>query len=400
MTNEPFERVAMSKLFLVLAAVAASCSCAIEVTVVQVDGDESKGALTDFTEAGATVAGKLIAGKDIAQIKFPGTIKAKNTSPLVLLRNGDALSEVSILGGGDTKLKLKSDVLGEFEIEYKLIDAVVFYWPLKTIPENLDATLKGPPPKEDVLLTVKGEVITGFYEKLSDKELTFNAGGQSRAYAFDQVAAVRLAVTEKYEENKALNLVVRLADRSRLTVKPAGMEKDVLKFEAVHGGTWAIEGSRIANAEYAGGRLVYLSALTPSAVEQKPYVGGAPVVFTWRKDRSAANTALTIGDTVFDKGIGVHSFCKLTYALNGEYAKFIAEVGMDATAPAKAACAWKVLVDGKEGAAGTAKSGGEKAVVKLDVTGAKQLELICDYGADDDDAGDRLDFVNARLIKP
>ena len=76
--------------------------------------------------------------------------------------------------------------------------------------------------------------------------------------------------------------------------------------------------------------MVYLSALTPKSVDQKPYVGGAPVIFPWRKDRSAANSPLKIGETVYEKGIGVHSYCKLVYELNGEYAKFMAEVGMDA----------------------------------------------------------------------
>lgn len=90
----------------------------------------------------------------------------------------------------------------------------------------------------------------------------------------------------------------------------------------------------------------------------------------------------------------------MTYDLGGAYARFLTEVGMDASAPPKAVCSWKVLVDGKEGAAGTSKAGGEKTPLKIDVTGAKQLELICDYGPDEDDSGDRLDFAKARLIKP
>lgn len=384
-------------LFLLLCGL--TSAWAVEVTVQQIDGEEISGALTDFSEAGLTVAGKQTATKDVAQIKFPANVKAKHTAAAVYLRNGDLLSELSILSGNDSKVKLKSDALGEFELDYKLLNAIVLYWPLKTIPESLDGMLKGPAPKEDLLLTIKGETISGFYEKLTDKELTFNAGGQSRNYPFDQVAAVRLAETEKFEQSKAPSVIVRLADRSRITANPAGMDGNFLKFAGLNGQNWRIDSTVISGIEISGGRLVYLSALTPK-VEQKPYVGGTPVVFTWRKDRSAANTPLTIGDKVYDKGIGVHSYCKLSYTLNGEYAKFIADAGMDATAPSKAVCAWKVLVDGKEGASGIAKAGGEKTVVKLDLANAKLLELICDYGPDDDDAGDRLDFVNARLLKP
>jgi hypothetical protein len=390
----------MLKYFFAITLIACSAASALDVTAQQIDGDEISGALTDFSEAGITVAGKQVAMKDIAQIKFPATVKAKHTATAVLLRNGDLLSELSILSGNDSKVKLKSDALGEFELDYKLINATVLYWPLKTIPESLDAMLKGPPPKEDLLLTVKGETITGFYEKLSDKELTFNAGGQSRNYPFDQVAAVRLAETDKFEASKDPSVIVRMADRSRITVKPSGMDGNFLKFTGQGGQAWRVDGASIAGVEISGGRLVYLSSLTPQTVEQKPYVGGTPVVFTWRKDRSAANTALTIGEKVYEKGIGVHSYCKLVYALNGEYVKFIADAGMDASAPAKAVCAWKILVDGKEATSGIAKAGGDKTTIKLDVSNAKLLELVCDYGPDDDDAGDRLDFGSARLIKP
>ena len=58
------------------------------------------------------------------------------------------------------------------------------------------------------------------------------------------------------------------------------------------------------------------------------------------------------------------------------------------------------VVDAKEVKAGIAKAGEKAQAVKVVLAGAQRLELICDYGPDDDDAGDNLDWANARLIKP
>lgn len=376
------------------------CARGLDVMLIQADGEEIAGELKEINAEGATVGAKKFPAKEIAQIKFsPSPAQFTPTAPAVILRNQDVLSQAVIVSGSDTKLTLKSGQ-EPLELEYKAIDAIVFYAASKTMPEGLAATLKAAPPTEDGLLLVKGETISGFYEKLSDKEISFNAGGQSKAYPFDQIAAIKFAATEKFEANKALNAVLRLVDGSRISVKPVEVSGVSLKVEVADGKKMQFTGSSIVSLEFSGGRMVYLSTLTPKTVEQKPYVGGAPVVFTWRKDRSAANGPLKIGDTVYEKGVGVHSYCKLVYELNGGYVKFMADVGMDASAPAKAVSAWKVIVDGKESAGGIAKAGGEKKAVAIDVTGAKTLELICDFGPDEDDAGDRLDFAKARLIKP
>ncbi|MEI6234110.1 MAG: NPCBM/NEW2 domain-containing protein [Planctomycetota bacterium] len=387
---------------LLLALAMTSVSAAqLNVTVVQADGDEMTGSLKELNAEGATIEARKFASRDITQIKFTtAATPPVLTSPSVILRNQDVLSQSMIVNGGDTKLTLKTAWIETLDLDYKSIDAIVFYAASKKMPDMLAGWLKGAPPKEDALLLLKGETISGFYEKFTDKGLSFNAGGQSKTYALDQIAGLRIAATEKFEANKTLNATLRLIDGSTLTVKPLGLEGDSVKVEALDGKSFRLNTSTLASLEFSGGRMIYLSALNPKSVDQKPYVGGAPIVFSWRKDRSSANGPIKIGETVYDKGIGVHSYCKLVYDLNGEYAKFISDVGMDATAPQKAECAWKIVVDGKDVISGVARAGSDKKTVRLDVANAKTLELICDFGPDDDDAGDRLDFAKARLIKP
>jgi hypothetical protein len=155
----------------------------------------------------------------------------------------------------------------------------------------------------------------------------------------------------------------------------------------------------LSNITFKGGKLVYLSELTPTAIEEKPYVGGMPVVYRWRRDRSVTGGNLAIGGKTYERGLGVHSYCRLEYNLAGQYAKFLCDVGLDDAATG-GLCDWKVLLDGKEAAGGTAKPGHKAEAVRLDLKGVQQLALLCDYGPDESDAGDFLDWGGARLVKP
>ena len=390
-----------SVLALALFAVAAQAAMP-EVKVLLAEGEIISGAIEAIEPQGLKVAGRTIALKDIAQLKFPtARVIPPHAAPAIFLRNTDALYESSILSGTDSKLKLRSASFGDVELDYKLLDRIVFYGGAnKKLPDGLDAFFKLPAPKEDLLLTLKGETVSGFFEKFSDKDIAFNSNGQSRAYTFEQLAAVRLAALEKMEATPTLNAHISAANGSHATGRLKALEANVIVFEAAGGQDWKCGGYEIASIEFKGGRMVYLSALDPLEAEQKPLIGGTPLIFSWRKDRSSAGTALKIGAQEYENGIGVHSYCRLAYDLDAKFAMFLSDVGLDASAADGASCIWKVLLDGVEAAHGTAASSAEKIALKLDVSKTKRLELICDFGPGHDDAGGRLDFGAARLIKP
>ena len=369
----------------------------LDVTVVTLDGDEQPQKLTGVSEAGFKFAEGELAAKDVAELRFSDA-KESSELPVFVLRNGDRL-KAEIVSGDDTRFKLKSPALGDLALENKFVSTVLF--PLKSGPgaDALENFVKSAPPKEDMLLLPKGDTLSGFMEKFTDKEIVFNAGGQSRPYAFAQLAAFRMAPLDAYKAAEGFRASLSFKDGSAVTGKLLGLKDGKLQFEALNGATWAVPASALQNIRLTGGKLVYLSDLAPKAVEEKPYVGGMPVIYHWRKDRTVTGEDLTLGAHTYSRGVGVHSYSKLTYDLNGQYAKFLADAGLDAAAPASAACAWKILLDGKEVCGGTLKNH-EKTPVKVDASGAKTLELICDYGPDDDDAGDQFDWANARLIKP
>ncbi len=371
----------------------------LDVRVVTIDGDERRQKLND-TDPSQTLEKFVLAAREAAEISIAPVARSGEGTALYL-RNGDVICNLKIVSGDDTKLALKSDVLGELNIENKFVDALSFAGKDRPAAETIESFLKAPKAKEDALLLNKGEPISGYLEKFSDREITFNAGGQSRAYSLEQIAALRLAPLEDFKPNAEAVTALLLRNGSRLTGKllPAG-QKSALSLEGIGQQPWKIPVEAVAGFEFKGGKLVHLSQLAPSAVDEQPYVGGAPQVFHWRKDTASSGGRLTIGDKEFARGLGVRAYSKLAFALDKQYAKFACIAGLDAAAGAGAVCAWSVVVDGKPAASGVAKADGMSADIKLDVSGASHLELICDFGPDATDAGAHFDWANARLIKP
>ena len=370
-----------------------------EVTLVTLEGEEQRHSLTGLSETELQLELGAVPLKDITAIVFAPRPATPPDTTALHLRNGDVLSNITILGGDESKLTLKAEALGELKLDYKFLQAVTFYGKERPAADALEAFLKAAPPKEDQLLTAKGETISGYLEKFSSKEISVNSGGQSRAYPFEQLAAFRFAPLEEYKARAELRGAIELRDGSRVTGRLLELKDGKLRFEALNGQTWELAVETLSSITFKGGKLVYLSELTPGAVEEKPYVGGMPVVYRWRRDRAVTGGKLSIGSKTYEKGLGVHSFSRLEYNLAGQYAKLLCDVGLDDAAPG-GLCDWKVLLDGKEAAAGTAKPGNKGEVVRLDLKGVQQLALVCDYGPDNSDAGDCLDWAGARLVKP
>ena len=397
----------MPALFLCLASVTGSRLAAaengkagIEVTVVTLEGEEQRQTLLGLSPTEIQCERGGVPLKDVSAIVFapPGPPAAGATT--LHLRNGDVLNNVTLVSGDESKLALKGETWGSLKIEYKFLHAISFAGKERPRADVIEAFLKAAPPKEDQILTAKGETISGYLERFTEKDMSFNAGGQSRAYAFDQLAAFRLAPLEEYKPRTELLGSIELRGGSRVTGKLLALHDGKLKIEALNGQPWDIPVDALSSIAFKGGKLVYLGELKPAAVEEKPYVGGMPVVYRWRRDRAVTGGTLTIAGKTYEKGLGVHSFARLEFDLGGQYAKFLCDVGPDLSAGANSSCAWKVLLDGKEAAAGAAKAGGKAEPLRLDVTGVQRLALVCDYGPDDNDAGDHLDWAGARLLKP
>lgn len=370
---------------------------AANVSLVTVEGEEVSGPLEALGADSVRVNGRDVPSSDLAEIRFRNTRQAAKDLATLRLRNGDLLFG-TVVSGGDKTLRFNSTLLGEIEVKNDLLAGLGF--PIKEPPaaEVLAQFFAAQNGDNDQVLTPRGEAMNCFLNEITGKEIQIDVEGQKRTLPFDQVAAFRYAALKPFAGTKGLLARVQLSDGSILSGKLGAYQERKLTIAGGEGMTWNIPEAVILSVGFAGGRLVYLDELEPKA-EQKPLVGGAPLLFRWKKNQSAATGPLAIGKKEYLRGLGVHSFCKLTFELEGKFARFIADVGLDRAAAPRAACSWRVLADGQVLKSGEAKAGEPAATLKLPVAGVKILELVCDYGSDDDDAGDLLDWSEARLVR-
>jgi hypothetical protein len=142
---------------------------------------------------------------------------------------------------------------------------------------------------------------------------------------------------------------------------------------------------------------VYLSDLKPKAHEHRAFLG---VKWTYQMDHSASGGSIRLGGSSYDKGIGLHSESRLTFALNGQYRRFEALVGLDDRTGRGGRAIIRVLVDGqaKDIGAPEVTSASAPRPIEVDITGGKELTLVVEFGPGGDVCDD-VDWAEARLIK-
>ena len=99
------------------------------------------------------------------------------------------------------------------------------------------------------------------------------------------------------------------------------------------------------------------------------------------------------------KGLGVHSQARLTYLLNEPFDRFEAALALDDATQGGGSVRCHVLVDGRRQFSSEPVRGGRPPVpVRVDLAGAKRLELVVDFG-ERADVLDYADWLDARLVR-
>jgi len=117
-------------------------------------------------------------------------------------------------------------------------------------------------------------------------------------------------------------------------------------------------------------------------------------------DKSSRGTSLQIGSNSYSKGLGVHSVSEIEYALNGQFKRFKADIGIDECVGNSGSVRFKVCVDGAVVYQHGNVYGSDAAIaVDIDVLNAQVLRLVVD-DAVDGATNDCADWADARLTRP
>ncbi|QDV74348.1 NPCBM/NEW2 domain-containing protein [Botrimarina mediterranea] len=143
--------------------------------------------------------------------------------------------------------------------------------------------------------------------------------------------------------------------------------------------------------------FVYLSDLAPA---ETPVNGWGPVEFDSSngEDDAGDGRSIRLNGVVYPKGLGVHANSEITYALDGQYARFVSDIGVDDEVGG-GTVVFRVLVDGVEVYnSGTMTGASPTQAVDVSVVGASELKLIVDDNRDGN-GEDHADWAGARLTQ-
>jgi len=119
-------------------------------------------------------------------------------------------------------------------------------------------------------------------------------------------------------------------------------------------------------------------------------------VATPRTGRNVVGLPIAVGRQSYDNGIGTFANCLLEYAVNGQFKRFTAQVGVDAATEGRGSVVFEVWADGDKVFNTPVMSGLDMAKkVDVDLAGVKRLRLTVLDGGDGNkfDAGNWCDPV-------
>jgi hypothetical protein len=258
----------------------------------------------------------------------------------------------------------------------------------------------------DLVWLRNGDIRKGVLLRLGPEILDLEVDGKVVPIARANLAVVALnnQLVRSLRPREPYYLLV-LADGSRVRTATVQTEGTTLRGKTLFGAEIPLPLNQLAALDVFQGPAVYLSDLEPASYEYTPFANEVPYPWTADgslSDGSPAGDDLRLAGSTFVKGIGMHSKSRLTWTLAGKYRRFESLVGLDDRTGQGGSVRIQVLVDGKVRDWGWDRDltfqDGPKPV-RLDVTGARELTLVVDYGGWPRFVQGRVNWGDARLIK-
>ncbi|MCX7805719.1 MAG: NPCBM/NEW2 domain-containing protein [Planctomycetota bacterium] len=288
-------------------------------------------------------------------------------------------------------------------------------------PDRFKAALKAPAPARDRLFLIKeGKALdaTGALVALGEKTLSFRLDEETLEVPLNRVRGIVLAAAERTgggaEAGGGLaeggtapgegaggtgaagtKCVAKLRDGSEICGGISSLEGGRLEMRTLFENPVFIPWDQVESVGVRSDRLVYLSDMDPVAVEERPAFN---VRWGYRRDASIGGGPISIRKNVYEKGLGVHSKCDLTYDLGGRFRLLLATVGIDDSSRGLGDCVFRVLGDGAVLLERRARGTDAPISISVKIEGVKRLTLSVDFG-DGLDIGDHADWADCRLLK-
>ncbi len=368
---------------------------------VPVDGEPFEARLTSIDAQGKL--GFDAAGKPpplaLADLVSWGQLAELRKGPIFVLADGGYVP-AALLGADKTDLSVESAKLGALKLPLGALSGIVFRPPPH--PAELDALLDRVARGEgqsDRLILDNGDELTGLIEAGTLAGENLKIKGNLGPVEVPVRRVVAMVFNPALRQKPAVPpgaAWIGLSDGARLLAVGPQLDGKSFQWTTFSGAKWKAAAKDLAFLMPQIGSAVYLSDVRPAEYRFLPYL---ETKWPYKTDRNVTGGQLRCGGRLYLKGIGVHSAARLSYKLDRPWRRFQAEIGIDDSTGGRGSVGFRVFVDGAlKYSSPPIRGGMPPQAVSIDLSGAKQLDLVVDYG----EAGnvmDHADWLNARLVK-
>jgi len=388
-------RVAMSSLLIALAAAAPSLADAGWV-LTTADLRQEPVALVAVETDGVTITRP--ASPQPVKIGFDSFLQIDRAAPqrapedrfCLHLAGGQRVPGKPV-GYKDENIVWRSAALGELAVPVKLARAMV--------RSGRSADAIDQPRTDDIVLMTNGDTARGIVSDITSDTLMLNVGADTVTVALDSVDVLYFAVAGRPPASSARAFRIRLTDGTIMTFASAESRDNKLRLTALSGSVHEVPMDAVTSVEQLNGPVAWLSSRLPDVAIHTPFFGG----MTWppRMDLTASGKPIQFGGRTYTRGIGVHSYSRLEYSLDGSYEAFRTQYAIatdvrnqyaDVTVRIK-------VDDAVVHEAQHVRAGMLSPVVLIDLPRtAKKLTLEVDYG-DAHDTQDHFNWIEPALLR-
>ncbi len=313
----------------------------------------------------------------------------------ILTLIGDDLLRGRLGDGGNDNLILETADLGRMSIPLEAVRTLdTSRSRLPTFQDAVRWLDQIPVATDDRILLTNGDVVRGYVTMINGRHVTIDNGAMEVQVPLRLVVAARFASSGKAAPNPPYAVAI-LADGARITLTDVDWSGGVVRATWRHGAEVQIRADKVARMDIVGGRWEWLAAHRTISRENTPMLG-----LHWEPaiNRNVLGGPIMVTGETFENGIGVHSRSSLTYDLKGAYKEFVTSFGIDDNSGQLADVTVLILVDGRRRFAETnVRRGKLFGPVRIDLVGAKRIELIVDFG-ENGGLQDRFNWVEPALI--
>jgi hypothetical protein len=296
------------------------------------------------------------------------------------------------LGIENEQLLWKSPAVGELRFPLKSLKGLVRG---SQAPANLDDQRT-----EDFVLMNNGDSVKGIVTALAPDKLTIE-GDAALEVPMESVKVMFFALAGNPAEaaNAERAFRVRFSDGSSVAGPAVRSDGKKLVLTLADKSTRELPLSLISGIEQLNGPVSWLSSRAPARTVQLPYFG--TLQWPTRNDLTVGGRPIQFGSRTYSRGIGVHAYSRLDYALDGAYKAFRTQYAIAQEDKRQFAdVTVRIKLDGKTvHEQANLKAETLSPVVLLDLApDTKMLTLEVDYGSAND-TQDRFNWIEPALLK-